>query len=260
MTLTRRAILLVGAALGVAAAAPADALHELAPTGTLRAAINFGNPVLAQRAPGTGAPGGVSVALAQALGRQLGVPVTLVPFEEAGQVSKAASAGVWDICFLAIDPVRGTEIAFTAPYALIEGCYAVPNAAPLRTAEEVDRDGIKVAVAAGSAYDLYLTRALKHAQLVRLPNTNEAVAAFEHDPLDVLAGVKQPLLALIARHPGLRLLDGRFMSIDQAMGMLQGRPAGLAYLQAFLAQAKTSGLVAEALRASGHGDVPVPAA
>jgi polar amino acid transport system substrate-binding protein len=260
MRLTRRAALTTGAAFGVAGAAPENALQELTPTGTLRAAINFGNPVLAQHASGAGAPGGVSVALAQELGRQLGIPVALMPFEEAGKVFEAAKTGLWDIAFLAIDPVRAADIAFTAPYALIEGCYAVANTATLRTADEVDHDGIRVAVAAGSAYDLYLTRALKHAQLIRLPNTEQAVAAFEQDHLDVLAGVRQPLLKLIASRPGLRLLDGRFMSIAQAMGTLHGRPAGFAYLQSFLAQAKESGFVAEALRASGHGDVPVPAA
>jgi polar amino acid transport system substrate-binding protein len=260
LSLTRRTALAAGAAFGLGGAAPVDALGQLAPSGTLRAAINFGNPVLAQRAPGTGTPGGVSVALAQELARQLGVPVTLLPFEEAGQVFKAAKTGAWDIAFLAIDPVRAAEIAFTAPYALIEGCYAVPESSALHAAEEVDRDGVHVAVASGSAYDLYLTRALKHAQLVRFANAAQAVAAFEHDHLDVLAGVKQPLLELIASRPGLRLLDGRFMAIAQAMGTPQGRPAGFAYLQTFVAQAKASGFVAEALRASGHGDVPVPAA
>ena len=260
MNLRRRTALAAGAAFGLGGAAPADALGQLAPSGTLRAAINFGNPVLAQRAPGTGTPGGVSVALAQELARQLGVPVSLIPFEEAGQVFEAAKSGAWDIAFLAIDPVRAAEIAFTAPYALIEGCYAVPLSSALHDAGEADHDGVHVAVAAGSAYDLYLTRALKHANLVRFSDTGEAVAAFERDHLDVLAGVKQPLVKLIAERPGLRLLDGRFMSIAQAMGLPQGHPAGFAYLQAFLAQAKASGFVAEALRASGHGDVTVPAA
>lgn len=260
VTVTRRAILASGAGLilsRTAHAAPESAaLKDLAPNGTLRAAINYGNPVLAQHGTG-GEPGGVSVALAQALGRQLGVPVTLIPFEEAGQVFKAAAAGGWDVAFLAIDPIRAADIAFTAPYALIEGCYAVPAASPLHDANAVDGDGIRIAVAAGSAYDLYLTRTLKHARLMRYPDTEQAVTAFEGGQADVLAGVKQPLLKLIVSRPNLRLLDGRFMSIAQAMGMRQGHPAGLAALQDFIAAAKTSGFVAKALQASGQGDVPV---
>jgi polar amino acid transport system substrate-binding protein len=245
-------------ALGLMGAAPADAVHDLAPQGTLRAAMNYGNPVLTSRDPATGKPGGVAVALAYELGRQLGVPVTLVPYEEAGQVTKATKSGAWDIAFLAIDPVRAADITFTKPYVVIEGVYLVRSNSPLHQAPEVDRDGVRVAVSAGSAYDLYLTRALKHAELIRLPTSDAAVGAFEHDHLEVLAGVKQPLAAMVKEHADLRLLDGAFMSIQQAMCLPQGHPAGAAFLESFVAQQKASGFVANALRESGHADVSVP--
>lgn len=229
----------------------------IAPGGTLRAAINFGNPVLAQRGPG-GEPGGVSVALATELAKELGVPLAIVPFEQAGKVTDALASGVWDICFLAVDPVRGQGIGFTDPYVLIEGAYAVAEAAPFRTIDAVDAAGVEVAVVKGSAYDLYLTRALKHAALVRYGNNKEAFDAFLAGRHPVLAGVRQPLAALVQAHPGHRMIPGRFMSIDQTMGTPKGRdPAGLAALQAFIGRMKSSGFVQKALEASGQGDAEV---
>ncbi len=233
-----------------------DAAHALAPTGTLRAAINFGNPVLAQRTDGK--PGGVSVALATELARRLHVPLSIVPFEQAGKVTDALASGVWDICFLAMDPVRGQGIGFTAPYVLIEGGYAVADSAPFQTVEAVDAAGIDVAVVKGSAYDLYLTRALKHAALVRYSNNKEAGDAFLAGKQPVLAGVKQPLVALVAANPGHRMIPGRFMSIEQTMGTPKNRdPVGLAYLQTFIAEMKKSGFVQQALTESGQGDAEV---
>ena len=146
---------------------PADVVRDLAPTGKLRAAINLGNMVLAQKDPASGELRGVTADLARELGRRLGLPVELVPFDAAGKVFDALKNGVWDIAFLAIEPVRAAEIAFTAPYVIIEGVYMVPTNSSLRTVEEVDRDGVRIAVNKGSAYDLFLTRTLKHAQLVR---------------------------------------------------------------------------------------------
>jgi len=251
-----RNLLAVGAlflSLSVPAwAAPSEVVEQLAPDGLLRAAINFGNPVLAQRPEAGGEARGVSVALAQELGRELGVPVKLVFFNEAGQVPAALKDKAWDIAFLAIDPVRAQEIAFTAAYVEIDGAYLVTAASPLHTVDEVDQPGQRIAVAIGSAYDLYLTRALKHAQLVRFVDTAAATAAFESQHLDALAGVKQPLVAYAAAHPGTRLLPGRFMAIEQAMGTPQGRPAAAAYLRDFVDRMKASGFVAKALAASGQ--------
>lgn len=225
-------------------------LHDLAPTGTLRAAINLGNPVLARA--GADGPAGLSVDLARALARRLGVPVAFVTFPGAGAVSASAGSGTWDICFLAIDPKRADGIAFTAPYVLIAGSYLVPAASPIRTLEAMDRDGVRVSVGQGSAYDLFLTRALRHATLVRAPTSAEAVTAFARDGLDVAAGVHQPLAAYAAAHPEVRLLPGHFMAIPQAMGLPVGRDAGAAYLAAFIAQAKRDGLVRRGLEASGQ--------
>jgi polar amino acid transport system substrate-binding protein len=147
--------------------ASAEAIRELAPTGTLRAAINVGNPVLAQRDPRGGELSGVSVELARALGSELGVPVQLVTFDAAGKVVAALGSDAWDVAFLARDPTSAAEILFTPPYVLIEGTYLVRDEASFRSVEELDRPGIRIAVGKGAAYDLYLTRALKHAELVR---------------------------------------------------------------------------------------------
>jgi polar amino acid transport system substrate-binding protein len=225
-------------------------LHDLAPTGTLRAAINLGNPVLAQAGPD--GPAGVSVDLARALAARLGVPVAFVTFPGAGTVSGSARSGSWDICLLAIDPKRAEGIAFTAPYVLIAGSYLVPAGSPIRSLEAVDRDGVRVSVGRGSAYDLFLSRSLKHATLVRAPTSAEAVTAFARDGLEVAAGVEQPLAAYAAAHPEVRLLPGHFMEIPQAMGLPVGRPAGAAYLADFLTGAKRDGLVRRDLEASGQ--------
>ena len=255
--MTLAGVLVAGIAAAQTAPPSAAAVAALAPTGTLRAAINFGNPVLAQKGP-NGEAGGVSGALARELARQLGVPLAVVPFQSAGSVTDALPQAVYDIVFLAIDPVRGQGIGFTRPYVLIEGGYAVRTGAVWRSVESVDAAGVRVAVAKGSAYDLYLTRALKHATLMRFPSGNDAAAAFLAGQGDVLAGVKSPLVAFAAANPGLDVLPGRFMSIEQAMGTIKGRDsAGLAYLEAFVAEMKASGLVARALAESGQHDAEV---
>jgi len=253
-------LLLAGALLSSCATVPAvppGARSELAPSGKLRAAINFGNPVLAQKDPTTGEPRGVSVDLARELSRRLGVPVELVTFDAAGKVFDALKMGAWDIAFLAIDPERAAEIAFTAPYVVIEGTYLVPADSPLRTVEDVDRDGVRVAVGNKSAYDLYLTRTLKRAQLVRVPTSPSAIDVFLKDKLEAVAGVKQPLLQFAKTNPNVRVMDGRFMAIEQAMGMPKGRDAGARYLRAFVEEMKVSGFVARGLERSGQGDATV---
>jgi len=253
-------LLLAGVLLSSCATAPTippGARSELAPSGKLRAAINFGNPVLAQKDPTTGEPRGVSVDLARELGRRLGVPVELVTFDAAGKVFDALKMRAWDIAFLAIDMERAAEIAFTAPYVVIEGTYLVPADSPLRTVEDVDRDGVRVAVGHKSAYDLYLTRTLKRAQLVRVPTSPSAIDVFLKDKLEAVAGVKQPLLQFAKTNPNVRVMDGRFMVIEQAMGMPKGRDAGARYLREFVEEMKVSGFVARGLERSGQGDAAV---
>ena len=243
--------------LELAAAQAAYMVQILAPRGHLRAAINFGNPVLAQNDPQTDAARGVSVDLARELGRRLGVPVDLVTFDAAGKVFDALKADAWDVAFLAIDPVRANEITFTAPYVVIEGTYLVPDDSPLRAIEDVDRAGVRMAVARGSAYDLYLTRTVKNAQLVRAATGPEAMDMFLRDGLEAAAGVKQAIAASAGEHPGLRVIPGRFMIIEQAVGIPKSRDAAAIYVRAFVEEMKACGFVARALAASGQGDASV---
>jgi polar amino acid transport system substrate-binding protein len=262
----RAALLCLGVFLlqvvaAMASETPPDVLAALAPEGRIRAAINYGNPVLAQQDPASGEPSGVSAELARELGRRLGRPVEFVPFDAAGKVFDALKTGSWDVAFLAIDPVRASGIDFTAPYVVIEGTYLVPTDSPLDTVEAVDRPGIRIAVGRGSAYDLYLTRALKQAQRVEAPSSAGALDLFLTDRLDAAAGVRQPLLAFAASHPGLRVLPGRFMAIEQAVAIPKGRLAGARYLSGFVEAMKASGFVARALAESGQTDATVaPAA
>jgi polar amino acid transport system substrate-binding protein len=237
--------------------APADAIRELAPTGKLRAAINFGNPVLAQRDPATGEPRGVTAALARELARRLGVPIEFVPYHAAGQVTAAARSGVWDIAFLAIDPARAVDIAFTPPYVLIEGTYLVRDDSPLRAIDEFDREGVRIAVGDGSAYHLYLKRTLKKATLVAVRTSRDNVNYFLAERLEAAAGVKQPLVRFAAENPGVRVIEGRFMVIEQAMGTPQGRPTGARYLCEYIEEMKASGFVARELERSGQADAAV---
>jgi polar amino acid transport system substrate-binding protein len=232
-------------------------IQELAPHGRVRAAINFGNPVLAQKDPVTSEPRGVSVDLAHELGQRLATPVELVLFDAAGKVSAAAAEDRWDVAFLAIDPERANEIAFTAPYVLIEGTYLVRADSPLRSIEDVDRPGIRVAVGNKSAYDLYLARTLRNAQLVRAPTSQAAIELFLSDRLDAVAGVRQPLKQVAAGRPDLRVLDGRFMAIEQAMGTPKRNVAGARYLRWFVEEMKASGFVAQSLLRSGQREATV---
>jgi polar amino acid transport system substrate-binding protein len=238
---------------GTMTPAPPDVVKDLAPTGKLRAAINLGNPVLAQKGPG-GEPRGVTVDLANELARRTGLALELVPFDAAGKVFEALKAGAWDIAFLAIEPVRAAEIAFTEPYVIIEGVYMVPKESTLQTVAEVDRPGVRIAVNKGSAYDLFLTRTIKNATIVR---GESGVDLFVKDKLEVAAGVKQPLVAYAKTNPSVRIMDGRFMEIRQAMGTPQGRPAAAAYLRTFVEEMKASGFVAEGLKRSNQPDATV---
>lgn len=226
--------------------------QAFAPTGRLRASINLGNPILANRDAASGQPFGVSVDLARELARRLQLELELVVFDAAGKSVDAVTAEQADFGFFAVDPVRGQGIAFTAPYVLIEGSYLVRADSPLQDNAEVDRAGTRVVVGKGSAYDLHLTRELKAATIERAPTSPTVVDVFVQTQADVAAGVKQQLESDLPRFPGHRLLPGRFMVIQQAMGLPKGRSAeAVAYLRAFVEEMKGSGFVAEAL--SRHG-------
>ena len=239
-----------------------DPAATFAPTGSLRASINLGNPILAGTDPLTGAPAGVSVDLAAAFARRIGVPLQPVVFQTAGRSVDAVASEEADIGFFAIDPLRGAGIGFTAAYVLIEGCYLVRDDSPLARNEDVDRPGQRVVVGKGSAYDLYLTRELAHAKIIRAPSSQAVVDAFVAEGLDAAAGVKQQLEADARRYPGHRLLPGRFMVIQQAAGLPKGRgEAARRFLAAFVEDMKASGFVASALARHGIAGASVaPAA
>src|SRR5262245_32014847 len=224
---------------------PPDVVKDLAPTGKLRAAINLGNSVLAQKKP-DGDIGGVTADLARELSRRAGVPLELVPFEAAGKVFEALKNGVWDIAFLAIEPVRAAEIDFTPPYVIIEGTYMVPVNSPLKVIDNVDKPGVRIAVGRGSAYDLYLTRTIKNPTLVRAQTGGgrAMIDLFLNDKLEAAAGVKQPLVEYAKTDANVRVMDGRFMEIQQAMGTPKGRPIAARYLRTFIEEMKASGFVA----------------
>jgi polar amino acid transport system substrate-binding protein len=230
-------------------ATPTPAIaQDLAPTGVLRASINLGNPVLAQGTPD--APSGVTVDLAQAVGERLGLPVELVCFDAARHSFEAMATGAADLCFLAVDPARATEVAFTAPYAVIEGVYVVPVDSPVRSVADVDHDGVRVGVKQGSAYDLFLTRTLVHASIVR---GDEGVDFFVTEGLEVGAGIREPVTAFAASRDDVRVVDEAFMQIEQAVGTTRTRgPETVAFLHDLVEELKASGFVADALARSGQ--------
>jgi len=240
--------------------ADAEALQQLAPKGKIRAALNMGNPVLVQRDPATGKPCGVTVDMAKGLAQRLGVEVEFKEFATAGIVSDVAQDDVWDIAFLAIDPLRAEGISFTAPYVLIEGTYLVKEDAPLRHVDDVDQQGVTVAVGEGAAYDLFLSRTLRNASIVRVPTSEEAIARFASIGADTAAGVRQPLETHARANAGFRVLDGRFTVIEQAMGSPLGREAAGRLLGQYVEFAKRSGLVADGLKRSGQSATIAPAA
>jgi polar amino acid transport system substrate-binding protein len=224
---------------------------ELAPSGTLRAAINFGNPILAVRDATTGEARGVSVDLARALAKRLATPIEFVPYTAAGKVVEGIKSNAWDVAFFAIDPVRAADTDFSAAYLMIEGAFLVPNNSAIRTNDEVDREGMRVVAGRGSAYDLYLTRELKKAKLIHAPTSQAVTDTMIAGKFEVAAGVKQQLQADAKRLPGLRVLEGRFMAINQAMALPKGKPAGAEYLTQFVEEMKASGFVADALKRHG---------
>ena len=231
--------------------------QELAPNGKLRAAINLGNRVLSQTDTATGKPKGITVELAHELASQLDVPVVLITYDAAGKVFDALKRGEWDIAFLAIDPVRAAEIEFTAPYVLVEGKFVVPKISDLKTIDDIDLSGVRIAVARGSAYDLYLSRTIKNATLVRSPTAEASMTMFLTDKLEAAAGVKQPMMEFVKRNPEFWMIERRFMAIEHAMGMPKGRSMGADYLRAFIEQMKASGFVAAALQRSKQYDAVV---
>ncbi|HET9735409.1 MAG TPA: ABC transporter substrate-binding protein [Burkholderiales bacterium] len=224
--------------------APATAKSALAPTGRLRVGVNLGNFLLVSKQSADGV-GGIVPDLAQELARRLGVAFELVLYPAAGPVADAAKTGAWDVAFIGAEPQRASEIDFTEPYIEIEATYLVPAGSPIRSIAEVDRKGVRIAVANRSAYDLWLARNIKQAELVRAEGIEGSWQLFLQEKLDVLAGLKPRLLQDREKLPGSRILEGRFTAVQQAIGTPKGRPAAAAYLREFARDIKSSGLVAQ---------------
>ena len=223
---------------------PQDVLAELAPSGVLRAGINLSNFLLVSGRSAAGEPEGVAPDVAREIAQRLGVPVAYVTFARPGELADAAGQGVWDIGLIAAEPARAEQIAFSPAYVEIEATYLVPAGSPIGTIAEVDRPGVRIAIAARSAYDLWLSRHLQHAELVRAPSLDASFERLVADELDALAGLRPRLLQDVEKLPGARILDGKFTAVQQAVGTARANEAGVAFLRDFVEEAKASGLVA----------------
>ncbi len=221
-----------------------EVLSQLAPTGVLRAAINMGNFLLVTGRSPAGEPDGVSPDMARAIADRLGVPVKYVEFAKPGELADAVTADQWDIGLIGAEPQRAEKIAFTAAYAEIEATYLVPAGSAIGSIAEVDRPGVRIAVTARAAYDLWLERNIRHATLVRSDTLDSAMQQFADEKLDVLAGLRPRLMADLEALPGARILDGQFTAVQQAIGAARGNQAAAAFLGQFVEEAKASGLVA----------------
>jgi len=217
---------------------------QLAPTGVLRAGINLSNFLLVTGRSASGDPEGVAPDMARAIGAELGVPVKLVPFKSPGELGDQVGKDMWDIGLIGAEPQRAEKIAFTAAYVEIEATYMVPEGSPIKSIADVDHKGVRIAVSARSAYDLWLENNIRNATLVRATGLDAAYDKFVGDKLDVLAGLRPGLLKDMAKAPGMRILDGKFTAVQQAVGTARPNTAGAAFLAAFVEKAKKSGLVA----------------
>ncbi|HUN39698.1 MAG TPA: ABC transporter substrate-binding protein [Acetobacteraceae bacterium] len=226
-------------------------VSELAPHGVLRAAINMSNFLLVTGRSPSGDPAGVSPDMAAAIAERLGVPVKYVPYPKPGELADAAGTDAWDIGLIGAEPARAEKIAFTPAYVEIEATYLVPASSALQSIAEVDRPGIRIAVTARSAYDLWLERNIKQATLVRSDPQNSALDLFLRDKLEAMAGLRPGLLGDVQKVPGARILDGQFTAVQQAIGTQRRNAAGAAFLREFVEDAKRSGLVARLIEKHG---------
>ena len=232
--------------------------NEMAPGGVLRAGINLGNPTVVQKDPAGGALRGVGPELARELARRLGARVEYVTYDSAARMADVVKQGAWDVAFLAGDPQRAGEIAFSPPYMIIEASYMVREDSPLRRFEDFDRKGVRIATNNNAAFDLWMQRNLKNAERVPTSNSGAAIELFLARPdIDAVAGVRNTLLAAAARNPGHRVIDGSFATLGQASGVARNREAAARYLREFIEEMKASGFVARALEESGVTDATV---
>ncbi|NQW08833.1 MAG: ABC transporter substrate-binding protein [Alphaproteobacteria bacterium] len=228
-----------------------DIVNDLAPTGVLRAAINMSNFLLVTGRTEDGDPDGVSPDMAREVARRLGVEVTLLQYKTPGEVADAAGTGQWDIGNIGAEPQRAEKIDFTAAYCEIQATFMVPAGSPLQTVEQVDSPGVRIAVSARSAYDLWLERNIKQAELVRAEGLDASFELFVAGKLDALAGLRPRLITDVEKLPGARILDGQFSAVQQAIGITRGKDAGAAYLKDFVEEVKASGFVAHLIEKHG---------
>jgi len=239
--------------------------RDLAPSSTLRAAVNFGNSVVVQRDAAPGEPRGLAVDLTAELASRLSMPYVMLGFDNTKQTLAAGAEGAWDLAFLAVDSPRAERVDFTTPYAVLESTYLVRDDSPFRSVIDVDRAGVRVAVVQGGFYERHLTRTLKDAQLVCMPSAKEALQFFQSGRIDAVAGLQPPLAAYARAHPGVHVIEGRFAAVKQAIALPKGRSAGLRYLNTFVEQIKSSGRISEALQracesGAGYGPFSEPVA
>jgi polar amino acid transport system substrate-binding protein len=228
-----------------------QARAELAPTGVLRAGINMSNFLLVTGKSAAGDPEGVSPDMARAVADRLGVPLQLVPFRNPGELADAALEDRWDIGNIGAEPERAKTITFTAAYVEIEATYLVPAGSPIRSIEEVDRDGVRIAVSQRSAYELWLSDNIEHATLVMAQGLDASFELFVERKLEALAGLRPKLISDVQKLPGARILDGKFTAVQQAIGTKPDRKAGAAFLRAFVEEAKANGLVRSLIEKHG---------
>ena len=232
---------------------------ELAPTGKLRVGLNVQNFLLVHADGPDGAARGVAPELGRELGRRLGVPVEFVRFKNAGLVADAVAEGKWDVAFIGAEPARAGSIAFSPAYLEIPVTYLVPAGSPIRTIADVDREDVRIAVSGKSAYDLFLSRTLRRAALVRAEGIEKSVRLFTEDKLEALACLKPRLVAAADALPGSRILDGQVTGVQQSIGTPRRRGAdGAEFLRGFVEDAKASGLVARLVTTHNVLGVSVP--
>lgn len=231
--------------------APQVVIDQLAPTGTLRAGINMGNFLLVTGKTASGDPDGVSPDMAAEVARRLGVPLSLVPYDSPEQVVAAAGRNEWDIGNVGAEPQRMEKMAFTAAYVEIEATYLVHGDSPFKSADELDREGATIIVRGETAYGLYLSREIKNAVLITTDTSEEALQRFLDEKLDAFAGLKSGLANEAEKHPGTRIVDGKFAEVQQAIGVSKQNAGAIAYLRDFVEEAKASGFVANLIEKHG---------
>jgi polar amino acid transport system substrate-binding protein len=241
--------------------APESVRSEMAPGGVLRAGFNLGNPTVVQKDAAGGPLRGVGPDLARELARRLGARIEYVTYDAAAKMAEAVKQGAWDVAFLAVDPQRASDIAFSAPYMVIEASYMVRADSPIKGFADIDRKGVRIATNNNAAFDLWMQKNLKNAERVPASSSPEAVDMFlARRDLDAVAGVRTPLVTAAAKNPGYRVIDGSFATVGQASGVPRNREASARYLREFIEEMKASGFVARALKEAGTDAIVAPPA